>query len=103
MFTLASKISSVGSSEKLLPEVIPNDGLLHILNIEPINIKDIVQLIYMAFTGNITKHPKVIYLTAEQVEVRTKDLKEMNIDGDLYDYKDVTVSVVKDGLTLTTM
>lgn len=101
VFTLVSKISSVGSLEKLLPEAKPDDGLLHILNIEPINIKDIVQLIYMAFTGNITKHPKVMYLTAEQAEVRTKNLKEMNIDGNLYDYKDVTISVVKDGLTLT--
>ena len=100
VFTLVSKISSVGSVEKLLPEAKPHDGLLHILNIEPINIRDIVQLIYMAFTGNITKHPKVMYLTAEQVEIKTRDLKEMNIDGDLYDYKDVKVSVVKDGLTL---
>lgn len=100
VFTLVSKISSVGSLEKLLPEAKPDDGLLHILNIEPINIKDIVQLIYMAFTGNITKHPKVMYLTAEQVEIKTRDLKEMNIDGDLYDYKDAKVSVVKDELML---
>ena len=100
VFTLVSKISSVGSVEKLIPEAKPDDGLLHILNIEPIHVKDIVQLIYMAFTGNITKHPKVMYLTAEQVEIKTEDLKEMNIDGDLYDYKDVKVSVVKDGLTL---
>lgn len=54
----------------------------------------------MAFTGKITKHPKVMYLTAEQVEISTKDLTEMNIDGDLHDYKDVKVSVVKDGLIL---
>lgn len=100
VFTLVSKISSVGSVEKLLPEAKPDDGLLHILNIEPINVKDIVQLIYMAFTGKITKHPKVMYLTAEQVEISARDLKEMNIDGDLYDYKDVDVSIVKDGLTL---
>lgn len=101
VFTLVSKISSVGSVEKLLPEARPDDGLLHILNIEPINIKDIVQLIYMAFTGNITNHRKVMYLTADQVEIQTSDLKEMNIDGDLYDYKDVKVTVMKDGLTLT--
>ena len=101
VFTLVSKISSVGSVEKLLPEARPDDGLLHILNIEPINIKDIVQLIYMAFTGNITNHRKVMYLTADQVEIQTSVLKEMNIDGDLYDYKDVKVTVVKDGLTLT--
>ncbi len=101
VFTLVSKISSVGSVEKLLPEARPDDGLLHILNIEPINIKDIVQLIYMAFTGSITNHRKVMYLTADQVEIQTSDLKEMNIDGDLYDYKDVQVTVVKDGLTLT--
>ena len=101
VFTLVSKISSVGSVEKLLPEARPDDGLLHILNIEPINIKDIVQLIYMAFTGNITNHRKVMYLTADQVEIQTSDLKEMNIDGDLYDYKDVKVTVVKEGLTLT--
>ena len=101
VFTLVSKISSVGSVEKLLPEARPDDGLLHILNIEPINIKDIVQLIYMAFTGNITNHRKVMYLTTDQVEIQTSDLKEMNIDGDLYDYKDVKVTVVKDGLTLT--
>ena len=41
-----------------------------------------------------------MYLTAEQVEISTKDLTEMNIDGDLHDYKDVKVSVVKDGLIL---
>ncbi|WP_213810862.1 diacylglycerol kinase family protein [Jeotgalicoccus sp. WY2] len=100
VFTLVSKISSVGSVEKLLPEARPDDGLLHILNIEPINIKDIVQLIYMAFTGNITNHRKVMYLTAEQVEISTRDLTEMNIDGDLHDYKDVKVSVVKDSMSL---
>lgn len=100
VFTLASKISSVGSVEKLLPEAQPDDGLLHILNIEPINIKDIAQLIYLAFTGNIAKHPKVMYLTAEQVEIKARGLKDMNIDGDLYDYEDVNVAVVKNGLIL---
>lgn len=101
VLTLVSKNPSVGSLEKLLPEAKPDDGFLHILNIKPINIKDIVQLVYMAFTGNITKHPKVMYLTAEQVEIKTRDLKEMNIDGDIYDYKNTVINVVKRGLTLT--
>lgn len=100
VFTLVSKISSVGSIENLLPEAKPDDGLLHILNIEPVNFKDIFQLIYMAFTGKIIEHPKVLYLTAEHVEVQSRDLKEMNIDGDIYDYSNTDVSVVKNGMTL---
>lgn len=100
ILTIVSKISSVGSLEKLIPEAKPNDGLLHILNIEPVNTKDIVQLIYMAFRGRISEHPKVMYLTAEQVEIKSKQLKEMNIDGDIHKYNDASISVVKDGLTL---
>lgn len=41
-----------------------------------------------------------MYLTAEQVEIKTRDLKEMNIDGDLYDQKDVSVSIMKEVLSL---
>lgn len=100
VLTLVSKNPSVGSLEKLIPEVKPDDGLLHILNVEPVNTREIAQLLYMAFKGRITEHPKVLYLTAEQVEIQACNLKEMNIDGDIYDYKDTVISVVKDGLKL---
>ena len=100
VLTLISKNPSVGSLEKLIPEAKPDDGLLHILNVEPVNTKEIAQLLYMAFKGRITKHPKVLYLTAEQVEIQARDLKEMNIDGDIHDYKDTVIAVVKGGLNL---
>lgn len=100
VFTVVSKISSVGSVEKLIPEAKSNDGLLHILNVAPVKFKELLPLILKAFKGDITDHPKVTYLTAEQIEIRSNDLEDMNIDGDINDYEDVKISVVKDGITL---
>lgn len=100
VFTVVSKISSVGSVEKLIPEAKSNDGLLHILNVAPVKFKELLPLILKAFKGDITDHPKVTYLTAEQIEIRSNDLEDMNIDGDINDYEDVKISVVKNGITL---
>lgn len=100
VFTIVSSISSVGSLEKLLPAAKADDGLLHILNISPVKLFEIPKILYLALLGRITEHPKVTYLTAKNVSVRTQSLSHMNIDGDLHPYKDSDIEVLEHHVSL---
>ena len=100
VFTIVSSISSVGSLEKLLPTAKSDDGLLHILNISPVRLFEVPKILYLALLGRITEHPKVTYLTARNVSVRTQSLSHMNIDGDLHPYKDSDIKVLKHHISL---
>lgn len=100
VFTIVSSISSVGSLEKLLPTAKADDGLLHILNISPVRLFEVPKILYLALLGRITEHPKVTYLTAKNVSVRTQSLSHMNIDGDLHPYKDSDIKVLKHHISL---
>ena len=100
VFTIVSSISSVGSLEKLLPTAKADDGLLHILNISPVRLFEVPKILYLALLGRITEHPKVTYLTARNVSVRTQSLSHMNIDGDLHPYKDSDIKVLKHHISL---
>lgn len=98
--TIVTTMSSVGSIVRLIENAEPDDGLLHILNIEPVNLFEAVHIIFLALTGKIANHPKVRYLTSEKAEVTAIGLKNMNIDGDLHDYTDVELAVMKGRITL---
>ena len=100
VFTIVSSISSVGSLEKLLPTAKADDGLLHILNISPVRLFEVPKILYLALLGRITEHPKVTYLTAKNVSVRTQSLSHMNIDGDLHPYKDSDIEVLEHHISL---
>ena len=100
VFTIVSSISSVGSLEKLLPTAKADDGLLHILNISPVRLFEVPKILYLALLGRITEHPKVTYLTARNVSVRTQSLSHMNIDGDLHSYKDSDIEVLEHHISL---
>lgn len=100
VLTLVTTMSSVGSLTRLIKNAEPDDGLLHTINIEPVNIFEAMKIIYLALVGKIADHHKVNYLTTKKVEVRAIGLKDMNIDGDLHDYTDVDISVQKEGITL---
>ena len=100
VFTIVSSISSVGSLDKLLPTAKADDGLLHILNISPVRLFEVPKILYLALLGRITEHPKVTYLTAKNVSVRTQSLSHMNIDGDLHPYKDSDIKVLKHHISL---
>lgn len=100
VFTIVSSISSVGSLDKLLPTAKADDGLLHILNISPVRLFEVPKILYLALLGRITEHPKVTYLTAKNVSVRTQSLSHMNIDGDLHSYKDSDIKVLKHHISL---
>lgn len=98
--TIVTTVSSVGSITRLIENAKPDDGLLHIINIEPVNPFEAAKIIYLAVTGKIASHPKVNYLTSEKVEVSAIGLKDMNIDGDLHDYADADLAVMKNRITL---
>lgn len=100
VFTIVSSISSVGSLDKLLPTAKADDGLLHILNISPVRLFEVPKILYLALLGRITEHPKVTYLTAKNVSVRTQSLSHMNIDGDLHPYKDSDIEVLEHHVSL---
>ena len=100
VFTIVSSISSVGSLDKLLPTAKADDGLLHILNISPVRLFEVPKILYLALLGRITEHPKVTYLTAKNILVRTENLSDMNIDGDLHPYKDSDIKVLKHHVSL---
>lgn len=98
--TIVTTMSSVGSVTRLIEKAEPDDGLLHIINIEPVNIVEVINIIFLAVTGKIANHPKVTYLTSKSVKVTAIGLKDMNIDGDLHDYDDAELSVMKGRITL---
>lgn len=98
--TIVTTMASVGSVTRLIEHAEPDDGLLHILNIEPVNIIEAGHIIFLAVTGKITGHPKVRYLTSEKAEVTAIGLNDMNIDGDFHDYTDAELTVMKGRLTL---
>ncbi len=100
VLTLVSTMPSVGSLTQLIKDAEPDDGLLHIINIKPVNFLEALNIIFLAVTGKIANHPKVTYLTSKKVEVTAIGLKDMNIDGDLHDYTDADLSVMKGRITL---
>jgi len=98
--TIVTTMSSVGSVTRLIETAEADDGLLHIINIKPVNLIEAVHIVFLAVTGKIASHPKVRYLTSENMEVAAIGLKDMNIDGDLHDYTDAELTVMKNRLTL---
>lgn len=100
VLTLVSTVPSVGSLTRLIKNAKPDDGLLHIINIEPVNLVEALNIIFLAVSGKISHHPKVTYLTSKKAEVTAIGLKDMNIDGDLHDYTDAELSVMESGITL---
>lgn len=100
VLTLVSTMPSVGSLTQLIKDAEPDDGLLHIINIKPVNFLEALNIIFLSVTGKIANHPKVTYLTSKKVEVTAIGLKDMNIDGDLHDYTDADLSVMKGRITL---
>lgn len=98
--TIVTTVSSVGSITRLIENAEPDDGLLHIINVKPVNLLETAKIILLAVTGKIADHPKVTYLTSEKVEVTAIGLKDMNIDGDIHDYTDAHLSVVEGEVTL---
>ncbi|MCD2137440.1 diacylglycerol/lipid kinase family protein [Salinicoccus halitifaciens] len=100
VLTIVSKLRSVGSLGRLIKEAGADDGLLHIINIEPVNVFEAVHLIFLAVKGNLTDHEKVTYLTAEKAEISAAGLSHMNIDGDRYDYRDMDISVARGAVLL---
>ena len=98
--TIVTTMSSVGSLTRLIENAEIDDGLLHIINIEPVNLVEAVHIMFLAVTGKIADHPKVNYLISENVEISAIGLKDMNIDGDLHDYADASITVMKRRITL---
>ena len=100
VLTIISKLRSVGSLGGLIGKAGPDDGLLHIINIRPVNVLEALHLVWLAVSGNITDHRKVEYMTAESAEIKAAGLKLMNIDGDLHDYEDLDISVMCGAVSL---
>lgn len=100
VLTIISKLRSVGSLGRLIREAEADDGLLHIINIEPVNVFEAVHLIWLAVRGNLTDHGKVTYLTSEKAEISAAGLSHMNIDGDVHGYRNMDLSVARGAVKL---
>src|SRR5699024_8621084 len=59
VLTLVSTMPSVGSLTQLIKDAEPDDGLLHIINIKPVNFLEALNIIFLSVTGKIANHPKV--------------------------------------------
>ncbi|WP_245541930.1 diacylglycerol/lipid kinase family protein [Salinicoccus albus] len=100
LFTTASSISSVGSIKNLIPDAEIDDGCLHVLNIEPANMKEIITIICLAMRGEITKHEKVKYIQTKRMKIETTGQTRMNIDGDGHPYAPLNLEVLPQRLKL---
>lgn len=100
VLTIISKLRSVGSLGRLIKEAEAEDGLLHIINIEPVNVFEALHLVFLAVKGNLTDHEKVTYLTTGEARIRAAGLSHMNIDGDVHDYRDLDISVARGAVSL---
>ncbi|CAM4280653.1 diacylglycerol/lipid kinase family protein [Lacicoccus alkaliphilus] len=100
VLTIISKLRSVGSLGRLIRKAGPDDGLLHIINICPVNVFEALHLVWLAVRGNITDHPKVTYMAAASAEIEAAGLKLMNIDGDVHEYEDLDISVMRGAVSL---
>ncbi len=79
---LAALTNSVGGFEKLAPDAVIDDGLLHCFIIKDLNIFNTVTVSLSLLLGNLKNHKDVEYFTAKHVGISSLDSVQTNIDGE---------------------
>lgn len=79
---LVALTNSVGGFEKLAPEALTDDGLLHLYIIEHAKLAGFVRMAGALWRGKLEEDPDVEAIHTTKVVVRTKKPLICNIDGD---------------------
>jgi diacylglycerol kinase (ATP) len=79
---LAALTNSVGGFEKLAPDAVIDDGLLHCFIIKDLNLFNTVTVSLSLLLGNLQNHKDVEYFTAQHVSIHSANNLQANIDGE---------------------
>lgn len=88
-----------GGSFHPVPDASPDDGLLDVLIIRPINLLDVAKIIGKFQNGLYRNYPQYIrHLRTEKIRIQCTEESVVNIDGEIMGGQDVTFSVIPGGL-----
>lgn len=79
---LIALTNSVGGFEKLAPEALTDDGLLHLYIVEHANLAGFVRMAGALWRGKLEEDPDVEAIHTTKVKIITKEPLICNIDGD---------------------
>ena len=82
MLFLVGLTNSVGGFEKLSPDSSINDGLFTLLILKKANLADFIRIATMAIRGEHIHDERVIYTKANHIKVNSKDVVQLNLDGE---------------------
>lgn len=95
-----SNISSVGGFRTLFKDAKSDDGDMHMLAIRRLNPWIIVKLITLLFLGSLHKSKHVEFRKYQQLDIVSRDLKVMDVDGDSSPFQALNIKVIPKGLTV---
>lgn len=79
---LVALTNSVGGFEKLAPEALTDDGLLHLFIVEHAKLAGFVRMAGALWRGKLEEDPAVEAIHTTKVNIKTKEPLICNIDGD---------------------
>lgn len=79
---LVALTNSVGGFEKLAPEALTDDGLLHLYIVENAALPAFVRIASALMRGKLEEDPAVEVIKTTKVSIKTNDPLSCNIDGD---------------------
>lgn len=79
---LVALTNSVGGFEKLAPEALTDDGLLHLYIVENAALPAFVRIASALMRGKLEEDPAVEAIQTTKVSIKTNDPLACNIDGD---------------------
>ncbi|MBT2291417.1 YegS/Rv2252/BmrU family lipid kinase [Paenibacillus albidus] len=79
---IAALTNSVGGFEKLAPDAVVDDGLLHCFIFKDLNLLNTLTVSLSLLLGSLKNHKDVIYFTARNVSVSSADPVRTNVDGE---------------------
>ncbi len=82
MLFLVGLTNSVGGFEKLSPDSSINDGLFTLLILKKANLADFIRIATLAIRGEHVHDERVIYTKANRIKVNSKDVVQLNLDGE---------------------
>lgn len=79
---LVALTNSVGGFEKLAPEALTDDGLLHVYIVKNAALPAFIRIAGSLLRGQLEKDPDVEVIQTTQVSIKTTEPLSSNIDGD---------------------
>ncbi|HEY4537973.1 MAG TPA: YegS/Rv2252/BmrU family lipid kinase [Erysipelothrix sp.] len=89
-----------GGGFKSAPKAHLNDGLIDVCVVDDLPMRRVFKLISKYYKGEHLDIPEVTYLRVEEVNLSSDRSISLGCDGELFEYNDISIKVVKDGLKL---